>query len=675
MHVAGMLLGCLLFGSTTDAHGLRSSDIVAQAMQLPAGCAIGGQPLTLAAALGSTSDRGQQLMIVRAYWRLVRAAAEYSFCRDYVKALDRIKPGGQADAVLRPAMAAATAQLHEIELGAVRAQYELAELMRLPPSSPLPMAADRPLVIAYGTKFNEMFAGRTPPDLARLSDRILPIQRQAIDDRAAAVQAADDALVAVADDYQSGRGDAASVIACGREVLRQQRAFIETVCAYNRNIADYALLVVSPGTSPQGLKTILIGDPSQMGGSSVSAAEQAVRATSGNEPISTNPMRQPGRNEPTLAPPRPKNEPTLAPPPSKAQPTFVPPNEGWKTNERKSTAIPDSLKPVGKDEPQLTPPPRGATADPPRVLEAPVVPVDSLPVPATPRTARKPVVRPPASMGDLGGTTATATATSIAPLYPALVAAMPAGRAKQLATALYWDRLLPKDAGKPISLADCLLRDGNGDHRPTIEAYWLVRQRAAQYQLLAQQTELLDAIAPTALERHNQPSGAADMLRLHAAQLAIQAAMRESHVALVEAQYVLALRIGALAEAAWPLASTVPHSGGYVPKVEEQPASLRESWPVRRLAAMMPGLGQGVQERAAAVVDADAARVAVAGKYAAGTATIEQVIDGITEQTEQTWAFLEAMAAYNRAIAEYATTVLPPGTPVGKLVAALVTKP
>ena len=37
-----------------------------------------------------------------------------------------------------------------------------------------------------------------------------------------------------------------------------------------------------------------------------------------------------------------------------------------------------------------------------------------------------------------------------------------------------------------------------------------------------------------------------------------------------------------------------------------------------------------------------------------------EAIDGVAEQTEQTLAFLEAISAYNRAIAEYATAVLPP---------------
>jgi hypothetical protein len=146
-------------------------------------------------------------------------------------------------------------------------------------------------------------------------------------------------------------------------------------------------------------------------------------------------------------------------------------------------------------------------------------------------------------------------------------------------------------------------------------------------------------------------------------------------VALVEAQFALALRIGAVADAVWPLASTVPHSGGYDPKVNNQPQSLTQSWTVQRLLATIPGLGESVQQHAAAVVDADAARVAAIDKYAAGGAAIEQVIGGVAEQTEQTRAFLDAMAAYNRAIAEYATTVLPPGTPAGKLAAALVTRP
>ena len=48
---------------------------------------------------------------------------------------------------------------------------------------------------------------------------------------------------------------------------------------------------------------------------------------------------------------------------------------------------------------------------------------------------------------------------------------------------------------------------------------------------------------------------------------------------------------------------------------------------------------------------------------------------GVGRQTQQTLAFLDILTDYNRAIAEYVLTVLPPATPADKLVAALVVKP
>ena len=42
MHVAGMLLGCLLLGSGSDAHAAPPSEILTEAMQLPAGSTVTG---------------------------------------------------------------------------------------------------------------------------------------------------------------------------------------------------------------------------------------------------------------------------------------------------------------------------------------------------------------------------------------------------------------------------------------------------------------------------------------------------------------------------------------------------------------------------------------------------------------------------------------------------------
>jgi hypothetical protein len=244
-----------------------------------------------------------------------------------------------------------------------------------------------------------------------------------------------------------------------------------------------------------------------------------------------------------------------------------------------------------------------------------------------------------------------------------------------LTVALHWDRSLPEGIGKPMSLDDCLMRDGGSDRRGTIVAYWRLRQRAAEYQTLVQQSELLEGLAPMVLERRQEPSGAAEMLRLRSAQLATQAATREAHVALIEAQYALATRIGATNESPWPLASTVPHSGSYLLKLEAQPQSVVQSWTVRGLTATVPALSESVQQHATAVVEADAARVAAAEQYRTGGAPIDQAIDGVAAQTQETLALLETLTDYNRTIADYVLTVLPPATAADRLVAALVVKP
>jgi hypothetical protein len=161
---------------------------------------------------------------------------------------------------------------------------------------------------------------------------------------------------------------------------------------------------------------------------------------------------------------------------------------------------------------------------------------------------------------------------------------------------------------------------------------------------------------------------------LRRAELAADASLREAHVALIEAQYNLALRIGATGDAAWPLASTVPHAGKYLMMVESQPAAVAQSWPVRRLRATIPTLAASVEQHAVSVVESDAARVAAAEKYRAGGA-VDQAIEGVTAQTRLTLALLETLTDYNRAIAEYALAVLPPALAADKLVPALVIKP
>jgi hypothetical protein len=223
-------------------------------------------------------------------------------------------------------------------------------------------------------------------------------------------------------------------------------------------------------------------------------------------------------------------------------------------------------------------------------------------------------------------------------------------------------------------LVECLYR-ANSDRLTTIKAYWLLRERQARFRTLLEAQDMLSSVEPTALEHHNDATGAADMLRLQSARRAAEAAISQAHVALVEAQYALALRIGMLAEAAWPLASTAPHTGSYLLKQELQPRGIIQSWPAQRLIAIMPRLTDTVNGRATAVVVADSARAAATENYRFGRAGIDAVLSGIAGQSQETSALLACVTDFNAAIAEYSLMVLPSGYPADKLAASLVMKP
>ncbi len=120
-------------------------------------------------------------------------------------------------------------------------------------SLPLPLPANLPHAGAYDTKFQQVYASRNPAPKARLLDRILPVRLKAVEKRAAAVQACQDALEAVADLYTKGQADLASLMACMGHWGRQRRAFLADVCQYNQDIADYVLTVVDPAPSARSL--------------------------------------------------------------------------------------------------------------------------------------------------------------------------------------------------------------------------------------------------------------------------------------------------------------------------------------------------------------------------------------------------------------------------------------
>ncbi len=322
----------------------RPPQLIAEAMTLPQGSPVTGQALQLVQALSATPDRHQQLTITHAYWQTVEAVAKYHYCLDHENQLGRLQARRDEEASLQAARSAATAKLREAELAAGSAQHELAVLLQFPPDAPLPFPADRPHVGAYRTNFQELFAARPAPDRARLIDRTLPIRRMAIDERAIAVQAAQDALTAAIDAYQSGQGSLTSVISNSDQAIGQQVAFIATVCRYNKDIAEYAITVAAPGATPQILAGYMIKTAREPVQTLIGEGEGEVRPTALNEPANT-PATWDGRNQsaPPQGMPRASVIPTVPPAtqwgssaaPAKSGPTLARQPDGAAPKEKK----------------------------------------------------------------------------------------------------------------------------------------------------------------------------------------------------------------------------------------------------------------------------------------------------------------------------------------------------
>ena len=639
MQLTTIVFGCVLLGQlpasakpqavnakpqAAQAVVETPPEMVAEAMVLPPGHKLTGKPLTLLTAISSVGNRTGQLEVVHAYWRLVEAVSLYHFNLDHDRRLRDDTFGLESDqqGLLRTARAASAAMVQESEAAAVVAQYELAVAAMLTQDAPLPLPADRPHVGPYVTHFSNLFVMRAAPAAARLINRTLPIRQRAIDARASALLAARNAQSATIDAHRNGKASFSDVLISMDQCLRQRQTLIRSVCLYNREIADYALTVAAPGAPGQELVGMLIrpsagpikplileSTPARSGGWK---GDSQVEPAGLNEPVPT----------PAVRPP--KNVPTPA-------------------VRQKATKTTDEPNASESDEPALLEPPK-----------LPLVPVEPALLEPIQMKVEKPLAASP-------------SAETAPALYPALLDASPGSKTKQLTIALHWDRSLPEEIGVPIDLTECLQSSPASDRQATIEAYWRLRQRAAEYQAVALQAELLDELIFQVAQSNSRES-----LRLHSAKLTTAAAIHQSHAAVIQSQFALAERIGRASRAVRPMASTVPHCGPYLLKLDAQPQELVESWPLRRLAATIPLLYEGLRRHATAVVESDASRAEVTTSFLGGGRSIEQVLDAINRQTDCTFAFLQALTDYNRAIAQYALAVLPPEASSERVVSALV---
>lgn len=330
--------------------------------------------------------------------------------------------------------------------------------------------------------------------------------------------------------------------------------------------------------------------------------------------------------------------------------------------------------PAGTQPAAPVPDSQGPTPAPPRKPSAPASPAGPLPAaadgtPGTPESGSPGAGRRQVNRMDLDGPAASGRSLA---LYPALTAVSPAVQAKYLCQDLHSQQRPPPQPGQAITLRDCVGGIPASLRGPALDAYWLASERAAECRTLMTLEDQLAQLSPIAMERGSRPGGAAEGLRLRAATLATAADLCDARVGLVDAQFDLTRLLGRPLEGPWLLPTTPPHAGPYLLNLQAQPPQVARSQPVERLAAVVPALWERLQQRAAAVVEADTARAAATAAYQAGTRSVDQLLPCLRYQAMETLGLIETLATYNRAIAEYVLAVVPASIPADQLVKTLV---
>jgi hypothetical protein len=289
--------------ASSAANAMAAADLLSHALEAPKEAALPGTPISLLQAIGPLgSNRGGQLAVTHAYWKLSAAQADYNWAIEEADELDKVSAGSAA--VERTEMATAhastQARVLEAKLSAVTAQQELADLLGMSPSNPLPLAADAPLVGAYRTYFEAIYAGRLPPPRMRLIDRTLPLRREAIETHVATVQAAASAVHTADEAHAKSQTDIYNLLYCEAELSRQRRSFLVAVRDYNLDIAEYALTVAEPNVPVERVIGMLIRVKQPTTAPSSTAPSSA--APSGAAAASAGAFARPSPDNPLMQP-------------------------------------------------------------------------------------------------------------------------------------------------------------------------------------------------------------------------------------------------------------------------------------------------------------------------------------------------------------------------------------
>ena len=236
-----------------------ASTVLQQALTPFSDRTLAGKRVSLIEGLQVSSDRSQQLNIVRAYWRALTRIAEYHWSTKETALLASLaRPANPRDqSLLAAARDAAAAHEIDVELSALSAQRELGEALKWGVDQ-APLPTDLPLVSEYKTNFETIFRERKASSKVFQLAKMLPVQHRLIVARARAVQSAFDAAEGLVEEYNSGNGNLTNLLEAVERLSAERRAFISILRDYNYAIADYSLAVVGNSLSAETLVSTLV---------------------------------------------------------------------------------------------------------------------------------------------------------------------------------------------------------------------------------------------------------------------------------------------------------------------------------------------------------------------------------------------------------------------------------
>lgn len=249
---------------------LQGAQLAYQQPQFPNTNKLEGKELTIQDLFILTSNRDQRFALLKAYWKIALAMAEYHWAVEEYLTIRTLDGVGVANGrspshiYIEAAIFASMARVSETRTQAINAQFELLTLMGGRYRN-LPLSVDVPLVGTYNTQFEANYPNpATAPRRLQAINKTIDNRRDTVNSRGIAIDRIFKAWQAAIGLFQQNPNEQnAQVVALAYEQLtRARRGFLASIREYNSDIAEYALTVLDPSFRPDQLARYLTRTPS-----------------------------------------------------------------------------------------------------------------------------------------------------------------------------------------------------------------------------------------------------------------------------------------------------------------------------------------------------------------------------------------------------------------------------